>query len=73
MVGTCIMVGMGTGMGRICTSPHPSPHPIKKFKNFSYLYPYSVNVEISCQNGGRFGQYPHEQVYLPSLLIGKGS
>ena len=74
MAGTSIMVG-------ICTSSYPFPYPIEKVEDFPYSYPiekvgdspyqysYPVNAEISRQNGNKFGQYPQEQGYLPSLFL----
>ena len=46
MVGTCIMTGMRTRIGRICTSLCPSPYLIEKVRNTPYIYSYLVNVEI---------------------------
>jgi len=60
MTGTDSMAG-------ICTSPYPSPYPTKKVGDSPYPYPYPVNAGISRQNGDGFGQYPREQIYLPSL------
>jgi len=51
MTGTGIMTDMETRTGRICTPPYPS----EKVKDFSYLYPCSINVKISGQNRNRFG------------------
>jgi len=56
-------------MAEICTSPYSSPYPTEKVGDFPYPYPYSVNAGIPRQNENRFGQYPREQVYLPSLMV----
>jgi len=50
-------------MAGICKSPYP----IKKVGDSPYPYLYPVNAGIPHQNGNGFGQYPHGQVYLPSL------
>ena len=39
MAGTSIMAGMGTGTGRIYTSPYSSPYPIEKVGDSPYSYP----------------------------------
>ena len=52
-------------MAEICTSPYPSPYPIKKFGDSPY--PYPVNAGIPRQNGDGFGQYLRGRVYLSSL------
>jgi len=41
-------------MAGICTSP--SPYPIEKVGDSSYLYPYLVNAGIPRRNGEGFGQ-----------------
>ena len=55
----------GTGiMAEICISTYSSPYPIEKVENS----PHPINMEISRQNGNEFGQYPHSQIYLTSLI-----
>ena len=53
-------------MAGICTSPYP----IEKVGDSPYPYSYPINAGIPRQNGDEFGQYPREQVYLPSLVAG---
>jgi len=45
-------------MAGICTSPYPSPYPIKKVRDSPYPYPYRVNAGILRQNGDEFEEYP---------------
>ena len=62
IAGTSIMAG-------ICTYLYPFPYPIEKFGDSPYPYLYLVNARIPHQNGDRLGQFPHRQVYLPSLSL----
>ena len=43
------------------------PIPVEKIGDFPY--PYSVNAEISRQNGDGFEQYPRGRIYLSSLNV----
>jgi len=52
-----MMIGMWTGMERMCTTLSLSPYPIEKVGYSSYPYPYLVNAWIPCQNMDEFGQY----------------
>jgi len=49
--------------------PIPIPYPNEKIGDSPYPYPYPVNAGIPHQNWDRFGQYPRERVYLPSLYL----